>query len=51
LHLSKLTATIRFVVKTEGGAGVSFKLLPVTVKLGGKVKDVSTQQIIIEFKS
>jgi len=51
LRLSKLTATIRFVVKTEGGGGVNFKLLPVTVKLGGKVKDVSTQQIIIEFKS
>ena len=51
LRLSKLTATIRFVVKTEGGGSVNFKLLPVTVKLGGKVKDVSTQQIIIEFKS
>ena len=51
LRLSKLTATIRFVVKTEGGGGVNFKLLPVTVKLGAKVKDVSTQQIIIVFKS
>jgi hypothetical protein len=50
LHLSKLTATIRFVVRSEGGGGVNFKLLPVTVKLGGKVKDVTTQQIIIEFK-
>ncbi|MBT8368359.1 MAG: hypothetical protein KJP23_27005 [Deltaproteobacteria bacterium] len=50
LRLSKLTATIRFVVRTEGGGGVNFKLLPVTVKLGGKVKDVSTQQIVIEFK-
>ena len=51
LHLSKLTAKIRFVVKTEGGGGVNFKLLPVTVKLGGKAKKVNTQQIIIEFKS
>ena len=51
LHLSKLTAKIRFVVKTEGGGGVNLKLLPVTVKLGGKAKKVNTQQIIIEFKS
>ena len=51
LRLSKLSATIRFVVRTEGGGGVNFKLLPVTVKLGGKVNDVSTQQIVIEFKS
>ncbi len=50
LHLSKLTAKIRFVVKTEGGGGVNFKLLPVTIKLGGQVRDVTTQQIIIEFK-
>ncbi|MGD9055393.1 MAG: hypothetical protein PVJ41_01200 [Desulfobacterales bacterium] len=50
LRLSKLTATIRFVVKTEGSGGVNFKLLPVTVKLGGKVRDAATQQIIIEFK-
>ena len=50
LRLSKLTATVRFVVRTQGGGGVSFKLLPVTVKLGGEVRDVSTQQIIIEFK-
>ncbi|MBW2432668.1 MAG: hypothetical protein JRF36_03630 [Deltaproteobacteria bacterium] len=51
LRLSKLTAVVRFVVRTQGGGGVSFKLLPVTVKLGGEVRDVSTQQIIIEFKS
>jgi hypothetical protein len=46
-----LTAKIRFVVKTAGGGGVNFKLLPVTVKLGGQVRDVTTQQIVIEFKS
>lgn len=51
LRLSKLTAKIRFVVKTAGGGGVNFKLLPVTVKLGGQVRDVTTQQIVIEFKS
>ncbi|MBW2435990.1 MAG: hypothetical protein JRF29_01840 [Deltaproteobacteria bacterium] len=51
LHLSKLTAKIRFVVKTAVGGGVNFKLLPVTVKLGGQVRDVTTQQIVIEFKS
>ena len=51
LRLSKLTATIRFVVKIEGAGGVNFKLLPVTVKLGGQARDVTTQEIIIEFKS
>ena len=50
LRIYKLTATIRFVVRTEGCVGVNFKLLTVTVKLGGKVRDVSTHQIIIEFK-
>ncbi|MDX1708641.1 MAG: hypothetical protein R3274_08580 [Desulfobacterales bacterium] len=50
LYLSKLTAQIRFVVKTEGSGAVNFKLLPVTVKLGGKVKEVNTQQITVEFK-
>ena len=43
LLLSKLTAKIRFIVKTEGGGGVKFKLLPVTIKLGGQVKGVTTQ--------
>ncbi|MGD2096903.1 MAG: hypothetical protein PVG35_04935 [Desulfobacterales bacterium] len=51
LRLSKLRVTLRFVVRTGGSGGVNFKLLPVTVKLGGQVRDVSTQQIIIEFKS
>lgn len=51
LRLSKLTAKIRFVVKTEGGGGVNFKLLPVTIMLGGQAREVTTQQIIIEFKS
>lgn len=51
LRLSKLTAKIRFVVKTEGGGGVNFKLLPVTIKLGGQARETTTQQIIIEFKS
>jgi hypothetical protein len=50
LRLSKLTAKIRFVVKTEGGGGVNFKLLPVTIKLGGQAREVTTQQIIIEFR-
>ena len=51
LHLSKLTATIRFVVRKQAGGGVNFKLLPVTVKLGGEVRDVTTQEIVIEFRS
>jgi len=50
LQLSKLTATIRFVVRKQAGGGVNFKLLPVTVKLGGQVRDVTTQEIVIEFK-
>ena len=51
LHLAKLTATIRFVVRKQAGGGVNFKLLPVTVKLGGEVRDVTTQEIVIEFKN
>jgi hypothetical protein len=51
LRLSKLTAKIRFVVKTAGGGGVNFKLLPVTIKLGGQVRDAATQHISLEFKS
>ena len=50
LHLSKLTAKIRFIVKREVSGGVNFKLLPVTIKLGGQVRDVTTQEIIVEFK-
>ena len=51
LHLSKLTAKIRFIVKGEVSGGVNFKLLPVTIKLGGQARDVTTQEIIVEFKS
>ena len=51
LHLSKLTAKIRLIVKQEVNGGVNFKLLPVTVKLGGQARDVTTQEIIVEFKS
>lgn len=51
LHLSKLTAKIRFIVKREVSGGVNFKLLPVTIKLGGQARDVTTQEIIVEFKS
>jgi hypothetical protein len=42
LRLSKLTAKIRFIVKREVSGGVNFKLLPVTIKLGGQA---------VEFKS
>ena len=51
LHLSKLTLKIRFIVKREISGGVNFKLLPVTIKLGGQARDVTTQEIIVEFKS
>jgi len=50
LHLSKLTAKIRFIVKRQVSGGVNFKLLPVTIKLGGQARDVTTQEIIVEFK-
>ena len=50
LHLSKLVATVRFVVRKQAGGGVNFQLLPVTVKLGGQVRDVTTQEIVIEFR-
>lgn len=51
LHLSKLTAKIKFIVKRQVSGGVNFKLLPVTIKLGGQARDVTTQEIIVEFKS
>ena len=51
LHLSKLTAKIRFIIKREVSGGVNFKLLPVTIKLGGQARDVTTQEIIVEFKN
>ena len=42
---------IRFIVKRQVSGGVNFKLLPVTIKLGGQARDVTTQEIIVEFKS
>ena len=50
LHLSKLVAKIKFIVKRDVGGGINFKLLPVTIKLGGQARDVTTQEIIVEFK-
>lgn len=49
LELSKLIATVRFVVSSDGEGGVKLKLLPITVDIGGKVKSVATQEIILEF--
>ena len=51
LHLSKLSAKIRFVVKQEVSGGGIFRLLPVTIRLGGQVRDVTSQEIMVEFKS
>ena len=51
LHLRKLTATLQFVVKAEGGGGINFTLLPVTVSLGGKITQDNTQSVVIEFGS
>ncbi|MCK5419138.1 MAG: hypothetical protein KAI93_11540 [Desulfobacterales bacterium] len=42
---------IRFIVKREVSGGVNFKLLPVTIRLGGQARGVTTQEIIVEFKS
>ena len=42
---------IRFIVKRQVSGGVNFKLLPVTIKLGGQARDVTTQEIIVGFKS
>ena len=42
---------IRFIVKRQVSGGVNFKLLPVTIKLGGQAGDVTTQEIIVEFKN
>jgi hypothetical protein len=50
LHLTKLTAKIKFIVKRDVSGGATFKLLPVTLKLGGQARDATTQEIIVEFK-
>lgn len=49
LHLRKLTATVRFVVSTDAGAGVKFLILPVTLDLGGTVKSVEIQEAVLVF--
>jgi len=42
---------IRFIVRRQVSGGVNFKLLPVIIKLGGQARDVTTPEIIVEFKS
>lgn len=50
LTLVELTANIKFVVKKEGGGGVSFNILPLSIELGGDVKNVEIQEITVTFK-
>lgn len=49
LHLRKLTATVRFVVSSDAGGGVKFLIMPVTLDLGGKVKSIATQEVVLVF--
>ena len=41
---------IRFIVKRQVSGGVNFKLLPVTIKLGGQARDVTTEGVLL-FKN
>ncbi len=51
LHLKTLTAKVRFVVSADASAGVGFTLLPIGIDLGGEVKTVAVQEVVVEFGS
>lgn len=50
LDLTELTASMRFVVKKGVGGGVRFVIVPVTVDLGGDIKETNTHSIELSFK-
>lgn len=50
LDLTELTASMRFVVKQGAGGGVRFLIVPVTVDLGGDIKETHTHSIELSFK-
>jgi hypothetical protein len=50
LILAELSAEIKFLVKKEGGGGVSFVILPVTADFDGKLKSIEEHVISIMFQ-
>jgi hypothetical protein len=49
LHLVKLEASIAFTVEKEVGVSAGFRILPITIDLGGKAKGTNVQQINLIF--
>ena len=49
LELSKLVATVKFVIEKGGEAGVKFIISPITIDLGGAATKASTQSIVLTF--
>lgn len=50
LKLSEMSANVKFVVEKKGGGKGEFSILPVTIGLGGGLKAVETQEILVTFK-
>ena len=50
LHLRTLTATLRFVVETDTGGGVGFRIKPITVDFGGGVTTERIHELVVEFR-
>ena len=48
LHLSKLTALVRFSVQSQTGGGIDLKILPINIS--GDVGDNQIHQITVEFE-
>lgn len=49
LLLHRLTAAVRFVVKSDTESGVSFSILPITASIGEEVSTEEVQEIVLEF--
>jgi hypothetical protein len=49
LHLAKLEATIAFAIEKDASGSGGFRLLPITVDLGGKVQQSDIQRIALTF--
>jgi hypothetical protein len=50
LTLSKLDASIKFVVKAVGGAGIKVDLLPITAGIKGDISKAAIQTITVTFE-
>ena len=49
LHLSKLTATVRFVVEFDTGGGIVFTILGLGLEAGAVIETNRIQELIVEF--